>query len=93
MSKIVEITEHNANCWTLNINASLFWSDHECKMELIDTNKDNSNYTFEIVNFCAQSVKIVIPFVEAHAEGTVDPAKVLLWLLKKMKEALCPSCH
>lgn len=24
--------------------------------------------------------------------GNVDPGKVLLWLLKKAKEAICPTC-
>jgi hypothetical protein len=49
-------------------------------------------YTFKLTNFYSLEVVMPTPYEEAHTAKNIDPAKVLLWILKKIKEALCPEC-
>lgn len=90
---LVEVLEHSGNDWALEVDQAVFGSTQQCSMGLTNTDTELEEYTFNVVDFFAQSTDIVISFDEAHTNSTVDPGKVLLWLLKKTKELLCPSCQ
>jgi len=34
-----------------------------------------------------------IPKSEAETDGNIDPTKLFIWIMKKGKELLCPTCE
>ena len=90
----ITILDHTNDLWTIEVDESVFGVNQQLELEITATDTENEEYEFTLRDYYAQDVTIPTPFHEAHESGTqtVDPAKVLLWILKKIKQALCPEC-
>lgn len=90
----ITILEYTHPVWTIEVDENVFGVAQIVELELVATDSELDLYTFELRDFYAQDLSIETPFSQAHENNTqtVDPGKVLLWILKKIKEALCPEC-
>lgn len=61
-------------------------------LTLIST--QSTTYTFELSEQPGgiTDYEFEIPKDDAEKEGNINPGKVFIWLMKKLKEAVCPSC-
>lgn len=57
-----------------------------------EVSSDSVNYYFRFHTVDGDSFDFTIEKTEDAVQYGIDPAKLLRWLLKKMKEALCPEC-
>ena len=37
--------------------------------------------------------EFTVPKNDAEEKGKINPGKVFIWLMKKVKEAICPECE
>ncbi len=90
----ITILDVTNDIWTIEVDESVFGTSQIVQLEIVDTNAPEEVYTFELRDFYAQDVQHFVSFDEAHESGTktVDPGKVLIWILKQVKKALCPEC-
>lgn len=88
----ITVLEYSNNIWTIEVDESVFGVAVICELELISDSPETELYEFELRNFYSTDVAVLTPYEDAQVESTIDPAKVLLWILKKIKEALCPEC-
>lgn len=88
----ITILDYSNNIWTIEVDDSVFGSTVTCELELTDNDEVNEIYTFELRGFYYADVTEAAPYNEVEVNSTIDPAKVLLWILKKIKEAICPEC-
>lgn len=90
----IEILDYSNNTWTIESDPIVFGTAVTFELEEISDDTENEEYTFALRDFYSTDIEVVTPYSEAHnANATIDPAKVLLWILKKIKEALCPECQ
>ncbi len=90
----ISILDVDNDIWTIEVDDVVFGSAQIIELEITQTDSLEEIYTFELRDFYALDVVRDVPFNEAHESGTqtVDPGKVLIWILKKIKKALCPEC-
>ncbi len=90
----ITILEYTYPVWIIEVDENVFGVSQQFELEVTNTDEENEEYTFEIRDFYAQDTSILLSFEDAHEYNTqtIDPAKVLLWILKQVKKALCPEC-
>lgn len=88
----ISILDVTNDIWTIEVDESVFGVSQIIELEIVDTDSNEEKYTFELRDFYAQDVQEFVTFEEAHEDETVDPGKVLIFILKQIKKALCPEC-
>ena len=90
----ISILDLTSNVYTIEVDSIVFGADQQFELEIVVDDYENEEYIFEIREFYAQDTQVTIPYSQANEQGTstIDPAKVLLWILKKIRESLCPEC-
>ena len=77
-----------------DVDDTVFGVAHTIELEELSYNSTTQEYEFELRDWWMLDYsRSDIPKAEAETGGNIDPKKVLLWLLKKLKEALCPECQ
>ena len=76
------------------VDEAVFGVAHTVELEELSYDSMAQEYEFEIRDWWALDYsRSDVPASEAEDSlGNIDPKKVLLWLLKKLKESLCPEC-
>jgi len=69
---------------------------HKCNLgtdfKIEELSDDTNNYYLRFHRVDGDYFDFTIAKTEGAVQNGIDPKKLLLWLLKKLKEALCPEC-
>ena len=89
----ISILDLTNDVYTIEVDSVVFGADQQFELEIISEDAENEEYVFEIRDFYTQTTQVTTPYSQAqNSESGIDPAKVLLWILKKIRERLCPEC-
>ena len=89
----VEFDDPVNDVWAGTIT-NVFANPLNFDLEKLSYNQVTEEYVFEVFGLYDTDWSHKVPKEEAEDEqGNIDPGKVLIWLLKKFKEAVCPSCQ
>lgn len=82
----------SASFQQLNEETDRYESNLSGNYEIEEIGEDATHYTLRFKKTGSDYFDFKILKTNGAVSDGIDPAKVLLWLLKKMKEALCPEC-
>lgn len=60
--------------------------------DLVSTQEKTYTFKFKEQPGGIPDYNFIIPKEEAEKNGSIDPGKVFIWCLKKLKEYICSGC-
>jgi len=85
MSYAGTVTASNDPDWTVVLDEEVLGSEQTVYLEKTATDNENDKYTFVASDLLAQDKEVVIPFADAETSSTIDPLKVILYILNAVK--------
>lgn len=94
MSQPIETLDLSNDIYLLEADSSVFGQAHQFELEVTAEDTAEQTYDFELRNFFGLDYTATgVGYANAQdSSNTIDPTKVILYILKKVQKAVCPLC-